>query len=362
MKILIVTAFPPNQKTAGQDYTCRMINELLKSGHELSLIYALYPGHNAEVSSKVKIIATIKPSIFNCLKKITYHPFFTRRFEFKILNIINKIKNDFDILYFDFSQVHIYAKYIKHPNKILMCHDIIAQKYSRGGGFQHYWILPSEEKLLKSANKIFTFSKKDCDYLYKCYNLPSSNVNFYLKTGRFKYDSLIVNKKTFCFYGAWNREENIESLQWFINNVLPLCNANVKYKIIGGGMSNLIKSEIQKYPCFEILGFVDNPIHEIALCEGLIAPLHKGAGVKVKVIDALLSGTSVIGTDVTFEGITDNIVNKLFNYFSLPKELADIINNWQSKTIMDRQNAADEFFERYNRNHFEDYLNDLKAN
>ena len=47
MKILFITAFPPCQKTAGQDYTHRLILDLLSKGHEISVVYAEYPSHNA---------------------------------------------------------------------------------------------------------------------------------------------------------------------------------------------------------------------------------------------------------------------------------------------------------------------------
>ena len=43
MKILFITAFPPCQKTAGQDYTRRLILDLIEKGHEVYLIYAEYP-------------------------------------------------------------------------------------------------------------------------------------------------------------------------------------------------------------------------------------------------------------------------------------------------------------------------------
>ena len=88
----------------------------------------------------------------------------------------------------------------------------------------------------------------------------------------------------------------------------------------------------------------------------LIAPLYKGAGVKVKVIDALSSGTVVIGTNVAFEGIEDNVGNKLFINCAAPEEYAQILNNWKVVNVENKQNAATEFFNRYNTNHFTDFL------
>ena len=95
---------------------------------------------------------------------------------------------------------------------------------------------------------------------------------------------------------------------------------------------------------------------EIAKCQAPIAPLHKGAGVKVKVIDALSSGTCVIGTEVAFEGIEDNTENHLFFQADSPDSFVNIIKKWNKVNIKQKQTAADEFFNRYNTNHFSDLL------
>ena len=55
MKILFISAFPPNQKTAGQDYTRRLILDLLDKGHTVSIIYAEYPNHPIELPDSIKI-------------------------------------------------------------------------------------------------------------------------------------------------------------------------------------------------------------------------------------------------------------------------------------------------------------------
>ena len=116
MKILFITAFPPCQKTAGQDYTRRLILDLIEKGHEVSLIYAEYPSHTVNFPASVKILGTIHPSFKNCLKKPLFHPFFTRRFDENVLNLIQSVAADFDMLYFDFSQVHLYSPFDLYIN------------------------------------------------------------------------------------------------------------------------------------------------------------------------------------------------------------------------------------------------------
>ena len=165
-----------------------------------------------------------------------------------------------------------------------------------------------------------------------------------------------VYEKRFCFYGAWNREENCECLKWFLKNVYPKLSDDFEFVVIGGGMSDSLQEKLHLYHNFSYLGFVDDPIKEIAHCQALIAPLHKGAGVKVKVIDALSSGTCVIGTNVAFEGIEDNAMHKLFFRVESTDGFSAILNNWRLISVSEKQAAADEFFTRYNKNHFTDLL------
>lgn len=359
-KILFITSFPPNTKTAGQDYSRRLLLDLIDKGFEVAVIYAIYPGHIVELPESVTILTSFTPSYKKCMQNPLYHPFFTRRFDKKILKYIQSIASNYDILYFDFSQVHLYSLYIEHSNKILMCHDVIAQKFQRKGILHLPWIKRTEKRVLKSASKIVTFSEKDCNFIKKTYKLDSINVNFYLKNGNFKYIDTPLKNNYFCFYGAWNRPENSECLIWFLKNVYPHLQNNLMFFVIGGGMNKELQNKISEYNNVCYLGFVDDPIKEIAKTQALIAPLHKGAGVKVKVIDALSSGTPVIGTDIAFEGIVDNKNNQLFYLAHKSKEYIAILNNWVNKKIDYKQAAADEFFTKYNCNHFSDLIMDDK--
>lgn len=354
---LFISAFPPNQKTAGQDYSRRLLNDLVQKGYPVSLVYAEYPGHEVELDPRIKILASFTPRIQNCACHPSVHPFFTRRFDDSVLGLLKSRASEFDVLYFDFSQVHLYACFIDHPCKILMCHDVIFQKYSRAGCWKIHlpWIRCSEKALLSVANQIVTFSQKDCDVIKREYALDSASVNFYLKNGRFDHSKNIVLKKNmFCFYGAWNRTENSKSLLWFLEKVLPLVRGDFQFAVIGGGMPPHLKKKLKSNLRMKYIGFVDEPVYEIAKCQALIAPLKKGAGVKVKVIDSLSSGTPVVGTDIAFEGITDNTENRLFVPCDSVQDFASALNNWRTVSTEFKQAAANEFFDRYNSNHFPD--------
>ena len=357
--ILFISAFPPCQATAGQDYSRRLIEDLVKKGIHIDLVYAEYPGHKPEIPDSVNVLYKIVPSLKNCIKQPTAHPFFSKRYDPGALECIRKCASNYDMLYFDFSQVHIYSTFIKHPCKILMCHDIIFQKYSRKfGRINVKWIQKTEGKLLRTAKRIYTFSHKDTNILKTVYKADSIPVRFYLKDTYINYSNIKVGE-AFCFYGAWNRRENSEALLFFIRKVRPLLTKEYQYFIIGGGMPFDLRQEVELIKGMNILGFVDDPVKIIASCQALIAPLHQGAGVKVKVVDALTSGTIVIGTDITFEGLEDNTCFPLFIHAKKPQDYANVLNNWKYITSKNKQSSSKEFINRYNNNHFPEKIASL---
>ena len=240
-----------------------------------------------------------------------------------------------------------------------MCHDVMAQKYSRKNKTQLPLVKRTERKTLSSAHYIVTFSEKDAALIWRNYTLKARSVNFYLKTSRFSYDNVKIERSVFCFYGAWNRSENLCALKEFLKAAREKLPREIVIKIIGGGLPKKEIARLCKWNNVFYLGFIENPIAEIAKCQALIAPLKKGAGVKVKVIDALSCGTPVIGTDIAFEGISDNETHKLFHIAQNNSEIIQTLKIWNAVTAEYKQSAANEFFDRYNTNHFPDLLDDL---
>lgn len=110
------------------------------------------------------------------------------------------------------------------------------------------------------------------------------------------------NKKQVIYYGAMGRIENIEAAEILANEVLPLIkDKEVELLIIGSHPTDRVKAlESERV---HVLGFVDSigDCFKDALC--LAAPLRQGAGVKIKIIEAMSAGIPVLTTDVGIEGI-----------------------------------------------------------
>ncbi|WP_022756617.1 glycosyltransferase [Butyrivibrio fibrisolvens] len=104
------------------------------------------------------------------------------------------------------------------------------------------------------------------------------------------------------FYGAMFREENWKSAIWFIKNVMPLLEEiPVRLEIIGSRPNN----KLFKYQNSRVVirGYVENVGEELNEAMCMVAPLLFGAGIKVKVLEAMSLGLPVLTNNIGIEGI-----------------------------------------------------------
>lgn len=124
------------------------------------------------------------------------------------------------------------------------------------------------------------------------------------------------------FYGFMQRKENESAVVWFIENVLPLLDTRYRFIVLGGKPSEQIKNKA----CDRIIvtGYIKDisPYLESSLC--MVVPLLLGAGIKVKILEALSAGKIVLTNDIGVEGIS--LTNRE-NYFhcNTPQEYAAVI-------------------------------------
>jgi glycosyltransferase involved in cell wall biosynthesis len=190
--------------------------------------------------------------------------------------------------------------------------------------------------------RVFCFSTKDRIHLSK-YNVQAQVIDFYL-------DERISLQMTFSplqfsFLANWERRENLQGLLWFLERVYPRLPKKFIFMVIGRMTDVKMMRFGAGLPNVRFLGFVDNPYEILSSGSCLIAPLFSGAGVKVKVVEALACGVPVIGTRIAFEGI--EWVNQRF---MIPAENEDefVTNICETNfTINDRMKLYKDFHESY---------------
>lgn len=318
--ILLVTAYPVNNLTAGQGNINIIADALIAKGYNVSLVCFSYPGHTIERKERFKEILFIsqrRPQRYVYMMMLCFFfPLYTSRFSFRALKFINARANTSSLIYLDYSQVYIYSFFIKAKDKICMfAHDVIYQKYQRE--WQNKWygniilsyVKFTEKTMFKHCNKIAIASFKDHEILQKEYGV---NATVAILKKRFRIaESLNIKvvQSHFIFLGAWNRSENLDGLQWFINEVYPLLNEELSFTILGYGLNEQFKEQLPS--SIKAAGFVDDLRAYLQGASALISPLFFGAGIKFKVLDAIANGCRIIGTDISFEGIDVSAKNLL---------------------------------------------------
>lgn len=139
------------------------------------------------------------------------------------------------------------------------------------------------------------------------------------------------NQKDILFFGAMARMENSLSALWFIDNVLPLLSdIDIRFVVLGSNPTEELKAKESER--IHVTGFVDavEPYFEKSMC--LVAPLVLGAGIKVKVLEAMSSGIPVLTNDIGIEGITA-IDGRDYLHCVSPQEYASAIREIHNNKI-----------------------------
>ena len=157
-----------------------------------------------------------------------------------------------------------------------------------------------EIEYLNNVDLVFTTNTKDKDILINNHvNSPIDILTPYFDD----YRSCVYNPqgKDIVFFGAMDRPENNLSALWFIDNVMPLLSKDYRYVVVGNKPSAELRHRANDR--IIITGFVDDisTYFEKSLC--FVSSLLLGAGIKVKVIEAMSSGIPVICNDISIEGI-----------------------------------------------------------
>lgn len=131
------------------------------------------------------------------------------------------------------------------------------------------------------------------------------------------------NQRDILYFGAMARMENSLSALWFIDNVMPLLSdLDIKFVVLGSNPTEELKA--RESSKVHITGFVESvePYFRESMC--LAAPLVLGAGIKVKVLEAMSSGIPVLTNDIGIEGIPAKDGREYF-HCTTPQEYASII-------------------------------------
>jgi glycosyltransferase involved in cell wall biosynthesis len=131
-------------------------------------------------------------------------------------------------------------------------------------------------------------------------------------------------KGRLIFTGNMDFPPNYESAIWFIDHVFPLLRDHREVHLVIAGANPTKELRARAGERVEVTGYKEELRQEIARSELYVAPLICGGGFKNKVLEAIASGTYLVGTSMAVEFLGVN-ARKLFLIADTPRQMADAI-------------------------------------
>ncbi len=119
--------------------------------------------------------------------------------------------------------------------------------------------------------------------------------------------SVHANAHTITHLGTMFWPPNVAGVHWFATEVFPKVLAVVpdaKFVIMGKRPPPLIQELPRQFPNVYVTGYIPDPTPYLEETAAFIVPLHAGAGMRVKILDAWCWGLPVVTTTHGMEGIT----------------------------------------------------------
>lgn len=222
-----------------------------------------------------------------------------------------------DIQWLEFaSLLPLVAVLNRRARTVVTLHDVLSQRFSRERASARtqraqlrwtwaYWQARIVERVvLALADVVIVLSDKDRDLV------PGGRARVLLPPLAADAPELKRSPRTdrLLFVAAMYREENRDGLRWFLDQVWPLVlgdRPDATLDVAGARPGEDLTQLVDATRGVRLLGFVDDLEPLYAAASLVVAPLRRGAGVKFKVVDALVRGVPVVTTSVGAEGIGD---------------------------------------------------------
>ncbi len=147
-----------------------------------------------------------------------------------------------------------------------------------------------------------------------------------------------IEQKVVVFTGAMDYWANVDAVQWFAQQVLPLIvlqQPKVKFYIVGSKPSKEVQQLAVNDAAVVVTGRVDDVRPYVAHAELVVAPLRIARGIQNKVLEAMAMAKPVVATSAAMEGIEGHaglqvavadtpeaFAEQVLGYLSLPSQPA----------------------------------------
>ena len=265
---------------------------------------------------------SLKPfdAVLNLFSKKSYHVerFISKEFEKKITETLRR--DEYDIVQLEMLYMTPYLHIIRKNTKakiVLRAHNIEHLIWDRITyttknplkklylGYLTRKLKNYELSCLNHFDGIATISKKDADYFKSngC-RVPATDIPFGLDVSNYKIEKTGYEFPSLFHIGSMNWMPNEEGIKWFLDNAWNLIHRNfpnLKFYLAGRMMPEWLQN--LKLPNVEVLGEVPDAGEFINSKAVMIVPLFSGSGIRIKIIEGMALGKTIISTDIGAEGI-----------------------------------------------------------
>ncbi len=245
--------------------------------------------------------------------------FYSSQFNNKLAELL--MNNDFDIIQFEGLYLTQYlhtAKKHAAALKSLRAHNVEHEIWQRifnkrslffrllGKGFVNA-LKKYELRMMNRFDTVVPISKRD-EMSFEKYgiNKPMHVTPFAIDLSSFKQPDIKHDQSIF-YIGALDWRPNQEGLDWFIDEVWPGVISKkpaAKFFIAGRHCPYWLKNKINsKGQNMVFKGEVEDAGQFMRLSPVMVVPLFAGSGMRIKIIEAMAQGRTVITSSVGLEGI-----------------------------------------------------------
>ncbi len=228
----------------------------------------------------------------------------------------------FDVVILDHTNLYQYEDLFASSSIVVgNAHDILTQSWERHaasvtGGLKRIWtawerdrVQRWEKKAIHALDFLVVPSGKDKIYAENKFSLQRAPVVINPWVHRIsclqQTEDVPKLPKSLLFWGAMDRQENIDAAVWAAKTILPLIRQSVSDAgfYIAGNRSKDLEPQLGQCEGVVLLGFIDDVAAMMRSMEIALLPLRLGAGIKVKTLECMDAGMPVITTEVGAEGI-----------------------------------------------------------
>ena len=310
-----------------------IITGLLEAGHQVKILAVNSEKFNVKESDipeeykqktgieLIDVDLSIRPvkAFLNLFTKRSYHVerFISEDFKARLSEVLEK--EQFDVVQLEMLFMAPYVETIRQHSKamiVLRAHNVEHKIWERIAKetkfFVKRWYINHLARTLKeyelsaleTVDGIAAITRKDAAFFRKYCSKPVIDIPYGVYPEEFTPKYEIEGKPKFYHIGSMNWMPNEEGIRWFIDEVLPKTVEKVYdfvYHLACRNMPEWLTT--LNNPHVEVVGEVPDAKAFVAEHDVAIVPLLSGSGIRIKIIESMAMGKTVITTRVGAEGI-----------------------------------------------------------